>query len=118
VYAGSAYCPGGLRARLVRHFRRDKTRRWHVDELTAVAAEMAAFAVSGGKECDLRTRLAARPGFSVPLLGFGSSDCRRCPSHLLAWRPTQEGTWRGRRRGAPSTPSSPRRGSSRVPTLG
>ena len=34
LYAGSAYGPGGIRARAARHLRRDKSRRWHVDWLT------------------------------------------------------------------------------------
>ena len=35
AYGGSAYGPGGLRARIGRHLRRDKPLRWHVDRLTA-----------------------------------------------------------------------------------
>ena len=34
LYAGSAYGPGGLRARIARHMRRAKVQRWHVDQLT------------------------------------------------------------------------------------
>jgi len=37
----------------------------------------------GGHECDLVNELLAG-GASVALAGFGSSDCRRCPAHLLA----------------------------------
>ncbi len=33
AYCGSAYGPGGLRARLRRHLKREKARRWHVDHL-------------------------------------------------------------------------------------
>lgn len=35
-----------------------------------------------GDECALVRQLAA---FPVPWTGFGSSDCRTCASHLLAW---------------------------------
>ncbi len=35
VYAGSALGPGGLAARVGRHLRREKTRRWHIDYLRA-----------------------------------------------------------------------------------
>src|SRR5690606_27361384 len=38
IYAGSAHGPGGIDARLRRHFRREKTLHWHVDRLTTVAA--------------------------------------------------------------------------------
>jgi len=86
VYAGSARGPGGLRARIARHLRRDKAIRWHVDHLSAAAREIIAFAVPGARECALCRALAATPRFHVPIPGFGSSDCRICPSHLLAAR--------------------------------
>jgi Uri superfamily endonuclease len=35
AYCGSAYGPGGLKARIGRHLRADKAPRWHVDRLTA-----------------------------------------------------------------------------------
>ena len=34
IYAGSAYGPGGLKARVSRHMRRAKARRWRIDQLT------------------------------------------------------------------------------------
>ena len=34
AYIGSALGPGGLAARLKRHFSRDKLLRWHIDYLT------------------------------------------------------------------------------------
>ena len=86
VYVGSARGPGGLRARLVRHMRHDKRLRWHVDALTLAASECIAFAVPGGSKCNLATRLVASGGFAHAVPGFGSSDCRTCPSHLLVWR--------------------------------
>lgn len=85
VYAGSAYGPGGVAARLGRHFREDKPLRWHVDALTTQADALAAFAYEGGAECALVAGLLAQPGFSAPAPGFGSSDCRVCPAHLLSW---------------------------------
>lgn len=83
AYAGSARGPGGIRARVARHFRRDKLVHWHVDRLTGAAADLSAFAVPGGRECALVAALRARPGWETPLPGFGSSDCRACASHLL-----------------------------------
>ena len=84
AYCGSAYGPGGLKARISRHLRQDKAQRWHVDHLTAAGRIVALRAVPGGRECELLDRLLAAPGTSVPLPGFGSSDCRRCPAHLVA----------------------------------
>ena len=46
---------------------------------------MRAFAaLPGAHECDLVEALRALAEVSVPVPGFGSSDCRRCPAHLLA----------------------------------
>ena len=86
-YCGSAYGPGGIRARVARHRRPSKTRRWHVDYLTALGRITAVRAEPGGNECALMDRLRAQPGVSIPAPGFGSSDCRRCPSHLAALPP-------------------------------
>ncbi len=86
VYAGSAYGPGGLRSRLARHFRRDKPLHWHVDRLTGTAAALGAIAIEGGAECDIVAALVRSGQFDFPLAGFGSSDCRQCPSHLLRLR--------------------------------
>lgn len=87
AYCGSAKGPGGLRARLARHLRRDKALRWHVDRLTAAGRVAALAALPEGEECVLRAALQAEPGVTAPVPGFGSSDCRRCPSHLLALPP-------------------------------
>lgn len=83
VYAGSARGAGGMRARLGRHLRRDKPVHWHVDEVTRVAAARAALAIAGGDECAIVTALLASGQFAPALAGFGSSDCRHCPAHLL-----------------------------------
>jgi Uri superfamily endonuclease len=84
VYFGNAWGPGGIRARCARHFRRAKKRHWHVDWLTDFAERPMAAAFPGMDECDLVGRALALAGVSVPIPGFGSSDCRRCPAHLLA----------------------------------
>lgn len=85
AYAGSAHGPGGIRARLSRHFRRDKKLHWHVDRLTTVAAEISAMALPDGCECALVARLLETGRFHPAGAGLGSSDCRTCPAHLLAW---------------------------------
>lgn len=86
-YAGSARGPGGLKARLLRHLRPDKKVRWHIDQLTTKANHSAAWAWPDGEECQLIQTLIHQQGFSIPQPGFGSSDCRCCPAHLLAWHP-------------------------------
>lgn len=84
VYFGNAWGPGGIRSRCTRHFRQGKRRHWHVDWLMEAAVHRLAAAFPGGNECDLVERALAIDGVSVPVVGFGSSDCRRCPAHLLA----------------------------------
>lgn len=84
VYVGSALGPGGLRARVLRHFLKGKSVRWHIDQSTEeVSPLLVAYAVSQLKlECRV-VREILREGFYVPARGFGSSDCN-CPAHLLA----------------------------------
>lgn len=87
LYAGSAWGPGGIRARVLRHARRGKARHWHIDSLTEVADLVGVLAFPGGRECGLIERARALRGTSVPIPGFGSSDCRSCAAHLLAVPP-------------------------------
>ena len=87
VYAGSAYGPGGIRARCRRHLRRNKTCRWHVDWLTNTATDLLVLAFPAGDECALIRRLSKLAGTYFPVPGFGSSDCRTCPSHLVQLAP-------------------------------
>ena len=82
LYCGSARGPGGIKARVARHLRRDKAIRWHVDQLTVAGTARGAWPFPGGDECALAAGLAALP---APIPGFGSSDCSTCRSHLLAW---------------------------------
>jgi Uri superfamily endonuclease len=82
-YAGSACGPGGLKARVARHLASTKRLHWHIDHLTVGAASISALISPGAFECALVERLLASGVFDLPHPGFGSSDCRRCRSHLL-----------------------------------
>ena len=84
AYCGSALGPGGLRARVNRHLRADKRRRWHVDFLRAVAAVVDIWITESSDrlECELAAALASRSGASRPIARFGSSDCG-CAGHLV-----------------------------------
>jgi sugar fermentation stimulation protein A len=79
-YAGSAQ--RGLKARIERHARRRKPKRWHLDYLSAHATLLGALLCPGPKatECALASDLAQLFDIAVP--HFGSSDCR-CPGHLF-----------------------------------
>ena len=83
LYCGSANGPGGIAGRVGRHLRREKALRWHVDRLTRAGRIAAVIVAPGGDECGLFSRFSAVSGAEVPIAGFGASDCRRCPAHLV-----------------------------------
>ena len=82
-YVGSAWGAGGIRGRCARHLRAPVTRHWHVDWLLAGAADRRIRAFPGRSECAVVRDLLGIGGASVAVPGFGNTDCRRCPSHLL-----------------------------------
>ncbi len=84
AYCGSAYGPGGLRARVTRHLKQEKPIRWHIDQLTATAPVIDIRLLPGGNECDILRQLNRRTGVGIPIPGFGSSDCAGCPAHLVS----------------------------------
>jgi len=83
VYVGSAFGPGGLRARVGRHARGDGALHWHVDYLRAVTRLEAVWYTHDPerRECTWAEVLRARSGATVPVDGFGASDCA-CSAHL------------------------------------
>ncbi len=85
LYVGSAFGPGGLRARLSHHERREKARpHWHIDYLRAHACLCEAWTVGGTNRLEgiWCAALAASQSVSIPAPGFGSSDSR-FPAHLF-----------------------------------
>lgn len=84
--AGWYYYVGSARrnrsARLARHARRRKKRRWHIDALSTRARMLGAVLVDADSrtECGLAAELAKLLPRAVP--GFGASDCR-CGGHLF-----------------------------------
>lgn len=90
IYVGSAFGSGGLRARLGRHLRGDGVTHWHIDYLRAQARVVDCFYTVSDRplECVWSQALAALPGATIPVRGFGSSDCRSgCAAHLIALPP-------------------------------
>ncbi len=83
LYCGSANGPGGIRARVLRHLKRDKKPHWHVDRLTISQGVEAFSLFEQGNECRLIERLLVLSFVSQPYPGFGSSDCRKCRAHLV-----------------------------------
>jgi Uri superfamily endonuclease len=87
IYVGSALGPGGLRARIARHLRLHKRTHWHIDYLRARARvdEVWYWCGVSCREHQLARALETAPGASVPLPGFGASDCG-CTSHLYFFK--------------------------------
>ncbi len=81
VYAGSGL--KGVESRVKRHLSKKKTKRWHIDYLTAAARtlDFIAFESERRIECDLAASMQ-RLGGKHTVKGFGSSDCH-CESHLI-----------------------------------
>ena len=82
LYIGSALGAGGLRARILRHLRRDKRLFWHIDYLLKYARVIAIYTIRSPQklECKIAQQFMARNIPYVPR--FGSSDCQ-CRSHLF-----------------------------------
>lgn len=81
VYVGSAMA--GLEARVARHLRRAKRKKWHIDFLLeeALTAGAVLFPSSKREECDIARLFSEFPG-AIPVGRFGSTDCG-CPAHLF-----------------------------------
>jgi len=84
VYVGSAFGPGGLKARLNHHFNRSSRPHWHLDYLIP---DLSVYEIwytydQVRREHQWAAVHAQSRGAHAPLPGFGASDCR-CPSHLF-----------------------------------
>ena len=84
IYVGSAFGPGGLKARIDHHRKRAGRPHWHIDYLGPFLKLIEIWYTYDPVQREhlwaqiiLNTR-----GTSVPLDGFGSSDCR-CIAHLF-----------------------------------
>jgi Uri superfamily endonuclease len=89
IYVGSAFGPGGLRARISHHLRIAERPHWHLDYLRPLTepAEIW-FCEESIRQEHLWAQLLNRSrGSRIPMPGFGSSDCR-CPTHLFFFRET------------------------------
>jgi Uri superfamily endonuclease len=84
AYVGSARASGGLAGRLNRHRQRSKRLHWHIDYLLAASGLTEIWwAVSPERwECGWAEALSRLAGTTMPVPGFGASDCH-CPTHLL-----------------------------------
>ncbi|MDY7107974.1 MAG: GIY-YIG nuclease family protein [Planctomycetota bacterium] len=91
VYVGSAFGPGGLAGRLAHHQRPPTRPHWHIDYLRTHAPLIEIWFTNDAhpREHKWADLIGSARGATIPLPGFGSSDCT-CRSHLFhfAQRPS------------------------------
>ena len=82
-YVGSARGPGGVLARVRRHYQQTKKFHWHIDYLRA-ETELVEVWYTYSTNCyeHMWANYFLDRGGEMPLSGFGASDCD-CPSHLF-----------------------------------
>ena len=82
VYCGSAFGPGGIKARVGRHFKKRKKKRWHVDYVRPhLSLDRVITAPGEHNECKW-SQLLVQADYNNPVPKFGASDCR-CFSHFF-----------------------------------
>ncbi|MCD6356321.1 MAG: GIY-YIG nuclease family protein, partial [Anaerolineaceae bacterium] len=92
LYCGSAHGSGGLKSRINRHLSPQKTRFWHIDYLTGSLMPFEIWYQINPKknECAFLHFLHNELKGKLPIIGFGSSDCKmKCGSHLAAFQLTE-----------------------------
>ena len=81
IYIGSAFGPGGIKARTNRHIKINKVSRWHIDYMRPFLILNEIWHIYNYKcEC-VWAQIFSLKGI-VPFKGFGSSDCN-CKSHFF-----------------------------------
>jgi Uri superfamily endonuclease len=84
IYVGSAFGPGGLKSRCLRHLHALRRLHWHIDYLRPAASLQEIWITPDAvpREHLWAETIAAWPGAGIPVPRFGASDCR-CRSHLF-----------------------------------
>jgi Uri superfamily endonuclease len=84
IYVGSAFGPGGLRARLAHHLRASPRPHWHLDYIKQGLLPLEAWTTLDPvrREHAWAQALSGMQAASRPVIGFGASDCS-CRTHLI-----------------------------------
>ena len=92
VYIGSAFGPGGLKARIKHHINHSSRPHWHLDYLSPILklCEIWYTYDQTRREHQWAAIHSQTRGVFLPLPGFGSSDCR-CLSHLFFYKSKPSG---------------------------
>jgi Uri superfamily endonuclease len=93
IYVGSAFGPGGVKARVSRHLRTDKPKHWHIDYLREFATPVAAWVSYEAERLEHGwAQFFYEMDGTTPVQGFGCSDCR-CYSHLFHTSTKPDNAW-------------------------
>ena len=86
VYVGSAFGPGGVKSRTDHHRKLTQRPHWHLDYLRPQMELLEIWASydAARREHLWALSLAEMRGASLPVHGFGSTDCS-CPSHFICF---------------------------------
>jgi Uri superfamily endonuclease len=83
IYVGSAFGPGGLKARVSRHFRETKSKHWHIDYLREFVSPVCAWTCCEPVNLEHRwAQSVSQMTDTSSVKGFGCSDCK-CYTHLF-----------------------------------
>lgn len=84
AYCGSAFGPGGLKARLGHHLKKPERLHWHIDYLKKIAPVQKIWYSTDPENCEhlFADHLIRQTEAEIPVARFGASDCN-CPTHLL-----------------------------------
>lgn len=87
LYIGSAFGPGGVQARVRHHLKSVSRPHWHIDYLRRHIEidEVWCSYDPVSHEHEWADIVRSARDVQIPLVGFGSSDCR-CKSHLFFFK--------------------------------
>lgn len=96
IYVGSAFGPGGVRARVSRHLRTDNRKHWHIDYLRDYVTPVEVWISYAAEHLEHKwaSILFDMPEM-IPIQGFGCSDCK-CYSHLFFTLGGPHSEWLGK----------------------
>jgi Uri superfamily endonuclease len=95
IYVGSAFGPGGVRARVSRHLRVDKSKQWHIDYLREFVTPLSVWVSYELERLEHQWAQLFHDMSEVnSIQGFGCSDCK-CYSHLFHTVVAPEVAWLG-----------------------
>lgn len=83
IYVGSAFGPGGVRARVARHCRDAESMHWHIDYLRKYTTPLSIWYSHAPVHLEHQWAAALAKMKDIrPVEGFGCTDCK-CESHLF-----------------------------------